>query len=93
MLRLACQFLAASVLLGFFSVAEAQKDLFAALFGDGDSIDAGTDDRPGEDDVRLVGLRLGALKLTATLTAYERIEGLSIVATELFDVVDAPVVR
>ncbi len=90
MFRLACRLLAASVLLASSWIAEAQEDPFAALFGDEAGLDAGTDDRPGEDDVRFIGLRLGGLKLTTTLTAYERTEGLCIVASELFTALDAP---
>lgn len=91
MFRLACRLLVASVLLASCWIAEAQEDPFTTLFGDGDRLDAGPDERPGEDDVRLVGLRLGSLKLTGALTAYERPEGLCVVASELFNAVDAPV--
>ena len=91
MFRVACRLLAASVLLASPLAATAQDDPFALLFGEEEPVDAGTDDRPGEDDVRFIGLRLGGLKLTETITAYERPGGLCVVAEELFTVLDAPI--
>ncbi|MEO0818556.1 MAG: hypothetical protein AAFX86_14785 [Pseudomonadota bacterium] len=69
--------------------AAAQADPFALLFGD--TVDAGVEDRPGEDDVRFVGVRLGDLRLKNTLTAYERAEGLCLVAADLFTLLEAPI--
>ncbi|MEO0466739.1 MAG: hypothetical protein AAF216_09365 [Pseudomonadota bacterium] len=72
--------------------AAAQSDPFAILFGEDTGVDSSADDRPGEDDVRFVGLRLGGLKLRDTITAYERPEGLCLVAKGLLEVLEAPVV-
>jgi len=91
MFRFACRLLAASVLLASPLAATAQDDPFALLFGEEDQVDVGSDDRPGEDDVRFIGLRLGGLKLTETITGYERPGGLCVVAEDLFTVLDAPI--
>ncbi len=71
--------------------AAARDDPFALLFGSEDAIDAGASDRPGRDDIRLVGLRLDGLKLADALPAYERGTGLCLVAADLFEALEAPV--
>lgn len=82
---------AALILPALFEPSAAEGDPFALLFGDVEEIDASTDDRPGEDDLRFVGLRLGGLKLKDTATAYARPEGLCLLADGLFEHLDAPV--
>lgn len=82
---------AALTLPAFFAPATAEGDPFALLFGDAEEVDASTDDRPGEDDLRFVGLRLGGLKLKDTATAYARQEGLCLLADGMFEHLDAPV--
>ncbi|MEM9739366.1 MAG: hypothetical protein AAF829_05815 [Pseudomonadota bacterium] len=69
--------------------ARAQDDPFALLFGD--AVDAGSEDRPGEDDVRFVGVRLGDLRLKNTLTSYQRAEGLCVIAADMFALLEASV--
>lgn len=71
--------------------ALARDDPFALLFGAEDALDAGQGDRPGRDDIRLVGLRLGGLKLADALPAYQRASGLCLVAADLFEALEAPV--
>ncbi|MEM1105663.1 MAG: hypothetical protein AAGH87_04670 [Pseudomonadota bacterium] len=85
-MRAICLLLAAAFALSACP-AGAEDDPFALLFGD--VPDVSVEDRPGEDDVRLVTARLGDLKLAQTLTAYARPEGLCVVAADLFEALES----
>ncbi len=86
-----CRLLAALILLSSPLAAQAQGDPFALLFGDEETLDSGATDRAGQDDVRFVGLRLGGLRLTETITAYAYEDELCVLPASLFGVLDAPI--
>lgn len=72
-------------------MAQAQGDPFALLFGEEDTLDAGDSDKAGADDIRFVGMRVSGLKLKAQLTAYQREEGLCIIAKDMIETLNAPI--
>ncbi|MEM1087447.1 MAG: carboxypeptidase-like regulatory domain-containing protein [Pseudomonadota bacterium] len=85
-------FAAATALLACLPLsAQAQSDPFALLFGEEEGIDAGDSDQAGADDIRFVGMRVSGLKLKAQLTAYQREEGLCIVAKDIVKTLNAPI--
>lgn len=82
---------AALVLLASPCFAEGQTDPFALLFGEEASIDVSSDGQAGQDDVRFLGLQLGDLRLSDTITAYAFEDGLCLLPTDLLKVLEAPV--
>ena len=82
---------AALVLLIPLPCASGQTDPFALLFGEEPKIDASTDGRAGKDDIRFLGLQLGELKLSNTLTAYAVADGICVLPDGLFSVLEAPI--
>lgn len=71
-------------------MAHAQQDPFSILFGEEEKLDAGVTDQAGRDDIRLVGVRIGTIKLPDPITAHARTEGLCIDAPEIFAALEAP---
>lgn len=71
--------------------AQAQGDPFALLFGEDETLDASSNDKAGADDIRFVGLRIGGLKVKAQMTAYQREDGLCLVAKDMIETLNAPI--
>ena len=90
MLRHLFPCVAMSAMLTAANPAASQTDPFALLFGDTVNTDTSVDDRAGADDVRLVDVRIGRLKLPETLTAYARPEGLCILTDGLLSALSVP---
>jgi len=91
MCRAARLFCALAIVIPYATASHAQSDPFALLFGDESAVDAGSTDTPGNDDIRLVTMRMGTLRLDDAVTGYERQNGLCVVAEEVFARLEAPV--
>ncbi|MEM9054546.1 MAG: hypothetical protein AAGB16_04400, partial [Pseudomonadota bacterium] len=74
------------------NLAHAQNaDPFAILFGeDEETIDSGTDNAPGRDDVDLVEVRLAEFELIKTQAAFKTETGLCLPVPALFEALEVP---